>query len=465
MSEQESTRTSAGASAGASAGSSRVDEVLERASRAFVAWRGEPVAARAEMLARAAEVYERRAHEIARQMARDMGKPVSQGLAEVRSCAAILAHYAAEAACVLQPEAVALDDGGRAEVRLQPTGVVLGIMPWNYPHYQLVRCIAPNLLLGNAVVFKHAAVCAGSAAIAERIFAEAGAPEGLVAHSGFSHDEVFAAIAHPLVAGVSFTGGEAVGAEIARAAGASLTKVVLELGGSDPCIVFDSERCDELARLAAAMRLSNAGQTCVSPKRIIVRRDLLPGFVNTFSAEFLSARAGDPLLAETVLGPLSSAAAADELRGAVRAAQRGGAEVRGDLTRDDADPRRFAPVVLLEPLRDQPVWRRELFGPVAMIVGADSVDEAIALANDSPYGLGATAFADTEEAAQRFAAEIDAGMVAVNRVRGGSPALPFGGVKRSGFGRELGVQGVREFANQQVVVIDEGRPAGGARIA
>ncbi|MEV8336819.1 aldehyde dehydrogenase family protein [Leucobacter sp. NPDC077196] len=432
---------------------STVDRVLALAAAASAPWSRQSIGARARVLAKAAELYEQRADEIARQMALDMGKPMTQGLAEVRSCIAILTYYAENAAELLGPELIAHEDGNLAEVRLQAVGVVLGIMPWNYPHYQLIRCIAPNLLLGNAVVFKHASICGGSAALVEELFSEAGAPDGLVHHSKFTHDEVFAAIAHPLVSGVSFTGGEQVGAAIAEAAGAALTKVVLELGGSDPFIVFDESRAAELARLAATMRLSNAGQTCVSPKRIIVRRDLIQQFADDFTAEFLAAQPGDPLDADTRLGPLANEAAAEELRGAVRSAQLQGAELRGSIERDDEDPRRFAPVVLLEPLRELAVWHQELFGPVAMIVGADSVDEAIELANDSPYGLGATAFADTPEAAERFATEIVAGMVSVNRLKGGSPALPFGGVKRSGFGRELGAQGLREFSNQKLVVV------------
>ncbi|GAA2190114.1 NAD-dependent succinate-semialdehyde dehydrogenase [Leucobacter alluvii] len=433
-----------------------VEHVLGAAHAAFADWHRQSVAARAQVLARAATLYEERADALAEQMALDMGKPIAQGLAEVRSCIAILSYYADNAADLLAPDLIAHEDGNQAEVRLQAIGVVLGVMPWNYPHYQLIRCIAPNLLLGNAVAFKHASICGGSAALVEALFIDAGAPRGLVRDTGFTHAEVFAAIAHPLVSGVSFTGGERAGAAIAEAAGAALTKVVLELGGSDPFIVFDASRARELARLAATMRLSNAGQTCVSPKRIIVRRDLLDQFVDDFTAEFFSALPGDPLDGETRLGPLSNETAADELRGAVRAAQQQGAEVRGSFERDDEDPRRFAPVVLLEPLRELPVWHEELFGPVAMIVGADTIDEAIELANDSPYGLGATVFADTSEAAERCATEIVAGMVSINRLKGGSPALPFGGVKRSGFGRELGAQGLREFSNQKVVVIDRG---------
>ena len=429
-----------------------VENVLEPAHAAFTAWHRQSISTRAKVLTRAAELYEQRADAIAEQMALDMGKPIAQGLAEVRSCIAILSYYADNAPDLLAPDLIPHEDGNQAEVRLQAIGVVLGVMPWNYPHYQLIRCIAPNLLLGNAVVFKHASICGGSAALVETLFIDAGAPRGLVCNTGFTHDEVFAAIAHPLVSGVSFTGGEGAGAAIAKAAGAALTKVVLELGGSDPFIVFDASRTGELARLAATMRLSNAGQTCVSPKRIIVRRDLLEQFVEEFTSEFLSVHPANPLHAATRLGPLSNETAAEELRRAVRAAQQQGAEVRGSFERDDEDPRRFAPVVLLEPLRELPVWHEELFGPVAMIVGADTIDEAIELANDSPYGLGATVFVDTEEDAEKCATEIVAGMVSINRLKGGSPALPFGGVKRSGFGRELGAQGLREFSNQKVVV-------------
>ncbi|MBL3698858.1 aldehyde dehydrogenase family protein [Leucobacter luti] len=437
-----------------------VRSTLDAAHAAYRAWRGEDPAARAAVLARAAELYDARAEHLAEVMAREMGKPVRQGRAETRSCSAILRFYAEHSEELLRPEPVPLHGGGaapgteppRAAVELAPTGVVFGVMPWNYPHYQLIRVIAPNLLLGNAVVFKHAAICPETARLVAELFADAGAPEALVSDSAFTHDQAYAAIADPIVTGVSFTGGERAGAAIARAAGAALTKVVLELGGNDPFVVFDADRVDELAALAAQLRLSNAGQTCVSPKRIIVREELLPRFLDVFSERFLAVAPGDPLSEDTELGPLASAAAADELRGVLRDARDSGATVLGDAADLDRSGRALAPHIVVNPDRRHAAWTEELFGPVAVIAGARDAAHAVALANDSAYGLGATVFARDPQELVLFRSEIECGMYAENGLKGGDPRLPFGGVKRSGIGRELGALGLREFANQRLVV-------------
>ena len=431
---------------------SDAEAVIATAAAAAAEWRRTPRTERAAVLHRAAELYSERAEELARTMAGDMGKPVVQGRGEIANCVSILRYFAEHADALLQVETIEHAADRSARIELRPTGVVLGIMPWNYPHYQLIRLIAPSLLLGNGVLFKHARICAASARAVEEIFAEAGAPVGLVHDSRFDHAQTEAAIAHPAIAGVSFTGGDAAGAAIARAAGAAVKKVVLELGGNDPFIVFDASRADELAELAADTRLANAGQTCTSPKRIIVRSDLMPRFAERFAARFLAAAPGDPLREETALGPLATASAADELRAILRSAVERGIEVRGDRDELERTGREFSPQIIIDPPHDHAVWTQELFGPVAILVPAAEVEEAIALANDSVYGLGATVYASDAADGARFTAELESGMVALNGPKGGNPAYPFGGVKRSGFGRELGALGIREFANQQLVV-------------
>lgn len=436
-----------------------VDAVVTLTAGAAADWRRTPVAERVAVLRRAAGLYAERATELARTMAEEMGKPITQGRGEIDSCVRILEYTAREAVPLLAETTLDTEPGQTARVRMRPTGVVLGIMPWNYPHYQLIRLIAPNLLLGNGVLIKHARICTGSARAVADIFAAAGAPPGLVADSGFDHAQTAAAIDHPAITGVSFTGGDAAGAGIARRAGAAATKVVLELGGNDPFIVFDAARVDELAIAAADARLANGGQTCVSPKRIIVRADLMPRFAEQFSARFLAAVPGDPLEEHTVLGPLATPAGAAALREILQSAVTRGIEVRGDRSELTRSGPAFSPQIVFDPPRDHPVWTEELFGPVAVLCAAADVSEAIALANDSAYGLGATVYAERVDEADRFAAELECGMLALNGPKGGNPAFPFGGVKRSGFGRELGSLGIREFANQQLLVTHD-RPSG-----
>ncbi|SJN11609.1 Aldehyde dehydrogenase [Leucobacter sp. 7(1)] len=428
------------------------EAVIRTAAEAAAVWRRTPVHDRTAVLLRAAQIYGTRSEDLARTMAQEMGKPISQGREEIRSCIRILEYTANEADALLRGDTIASEPGSSARVALLPTGVVLGIMPWNYPHYQLIRLIAPNLLLGNGVLFKHARLCGSSALAVAEIFAAAGAPAGLVADSQFTHAQTGSAISHPAITGVSFTGGDTAGAAIARAAGGAVKKVVLELGGNDPVIVFDESRVDELARTLATARLSNAGQTCVSPKRIIVRADIMPQFVTRFSAQFLAATPGDPLLEETVLGPLATAGAGQSLREILRSAVANGIDVRGDSAELERTGRNFSPQLIVNPPRNHAVWTEELFGPVAILHSAVDVSEAISLANDSVYGLGATVYTSNVVEGERFLAELECGMISLNGPKGGSPAFPFGGVKRSGFGRELGSLGIREFANQQLIV-------------
>lgn len=439
--------------------------VIAAADAGFRRWSTLSAAERASRLGAVAALYEERREELSRAMTADTGKLISEGRAEVDSCVQIYRYYSEHWAELLRAEIVDESVGRIAKVELRPTGVVMGVLPWNYPQYQLARLAAPNLLLGNSLLLKHARICSRSMRLAAALHAEALGDAGVLIDSGFGHAEVREAIADDRVRGVSFTGGERAGAEIARTAGANLTKSVLELGGSDPFIVFHEEKVEELARTVARLRLSNAGQTCVSPKRVIVRADLKGKFLEAFARVFLAARPGDPYSDTTLLGPLATVAAAQELRDHVRLALSEGAVVIGEFDEKAAPSREFLPLIIDEPSTEHAVWRTELFGPIAIIKSAETLDDAIELANDSPYGLGATVFTDRADDLERFQEEIEAGMLSVNTVKGGNPAYPFGGVKLSGYGRELGALGIREFANQRLVVLGAPPDAAGASSA
>jgi succinate-semialdehyde dehydrogenase/glutarate-semialdehyde dehydrogenase len=321
-------------------------------------------------------------------------------------------------------------------------------MPWNYPYYQVARFVAPNLAIGNPILLKHAPQCPESAAAIQRIFDDAGLPDGCYQNIYASNAQVEWVIADPRVQGVSVTGSERAGAAVAEIAGRNLKKVVLELGGSDPFIVLDVKDLDRAVEAAVAARLSNAGQACNSAKRIIVQDGLYDEFVEKFAAAFRAVEAGDPSAAETRLGPLSSSAAARQLEEQVRRAIDNGATV---LVGGGRDANFFEPTVLVDIAADNPAAKEEFFGPVAQVYRAASEAEAIELANGTDYGLGSYVLTDDEEQASRVVDAIDAGMVFVNLVGAEAAELPFGGVKRSGFGRELGRLGADEFVNKKLV--------------
>jgi succinate-semialdehyde dehydrogenase/glutarate-semialdehyde dehydrogenase len=426
---------------------------LDRAEQAYRAWgRGSSVAERAALLGRVAELYTERREELARIIGREMGKPIAQALGEVDFAAAIYGYYAEQAEVFLADEPVELAWGeGTAVVRRAPLGVLLGVMPWNYPYYQVARFAAPNLMAGNTILLKHAAQCPESAAAIETIFADAGYPAGAYENLYASYDQVDRVIADPRVAGVSVTGSERVGAHVAGLAGRNLKKVVLELGGSDPFILLSTDDLDAAVEAALAVRFyENAGQLCCGAKRFIIIDDLYDAFLQKMTAALAQLRPGDPAAEETVLGPVSSTAAAGQLEEQLRRAVEGGAKIALGGTRDGAF---FAPTVLVDISPENEAAREEFFGPFAHLYRVSSEEEAIAVANDTPYGLGSYLFTTDPEQAERVADRIDAGMVYVNLVGAEEPGLPFGGLKRSGFGRELGRFGVDEFVNHKLIRI------------
>ncbi|MDI2097863.1 NAD-dependent succinate-semialdehyde dehydrogenase [Ruicaihuangia caeni] len=409
------------------------------------------VADRAALVRRVAELHRERREELAEIIVREMGKPLEQSLGEVDFSADIYEYYADNAEEFMADEPIKLMAGseGSAVVRKASMGVLLGIMPWNFPYYQVARFAGPNVMIGNTILLKHAEQCPESAAAIEQIFTDAGAPKGVYTNIYASHAQIETIIEDPRVQGVSLTGSERAGAAVAEIAGRNLKKVVLELGGSDPFVLLSTDDLDATVADAVAARVDNTGQACNAAKRFIVIDELYEPFLEKFTAAMKEVDAGDPA-ADADMGPLSSTAAADRLEQQVGAAVSGGAQV---LTGGSRDGNLFDSTVLTNMSPENPVYREEFFGPVAQVFKVSSEEEAVELANDTPYGLGSYVYTTDSAQAARVADQIEAGMVYVNIVGADSPELPFGGIKRSGSGRELGKYGADEFVNKKLIRI------------
>ncbi|MER7447518.1 NAD-dependent succinate-semialdehyde dehydrogenase [Microbacterium sp. NPDC097977] len=404
---------------------------------------------RATLLRRVANLHRERREELARLITREMGKPVDQALGEVDFSASIYDFYAENGPALLADEQIDLPTGaGQARIEQAPIGLLLGIMPWNYPYYQVARFAGPNLVAGNTILLKHAPQCPESAAAIEQIFLDAGFPEGAYRNIYADHRQIADLIAHPAVAGVSLTGSERAGSAVAEIAGRHLKKVVLELGGSDPFLLFSTDDMDATVQAAVSARFGNAGQACNAAKRFIVMDDLFEDFRDRFIEAMSDIEFGDPTASGTVLGPLSSDAAARRVEDQIATAQSQGATA---IRAGRSVGAFVAPTVLLNVEPDNDAYREEFFGPVAMLFRASSDEEAVAIANDTSFGLGSYVFTQDQEQADRVARDLDAGMVFINAVGAERAELPFGGVKRSGIGRELGSDGIREFVNRKLV--------------
>jgi len=418
----------------------KVAAAVDSADAAYRSWgRTTTPAERCALMARVAALFGERREELAAMMSQEMGKTTEDALGEIDFAAAIYQYYADNGEAFLADEPIELMAGdGTAVIRRRPLGVLLGVMPWNFPAYQVARFAGPNLVVGNTILLKHASQCPASAAAYEEIFRAAGYPEGAYVNLYADTDQVQAVIADPRVQGVSLTGSERAGMAVAEAAGRNLKKVVLELGGSDPFIVMSTDDLDATVESAVAARLDNHGQSCNAAKRMIVHADLYDEFVARFTEKML---ANGSLL-------LSSVGAAEGLEAQVAAAVAGGATLASSGERQGA----FYPSGVLTGVTEaNPVYRQELFGPVAMVFKAADEAEAVEIANDIPFGLGSYVFTTDPAQAQRIAERIDAGMVYVNGVLADGAELPFGGVKGSGFGRELGKLGIEEFINKKLV--------------
>ena len=428
-----------------------LEAAIAGAYKTYQEWaRTTSVEERAKLVGRVAELHSERREELAAITVREMGKPMEQALGEVDFCVDIYGYYAENGVELLKDEPIKLLAGeGTAIIRRSPYGVLLGIMPWNFPTYQVARFAGPNLVIGNTVLLKHAPQCPETAEALQRLYLDAGFPEGAYTNIYATNDQVAKVIADPRVQGVSVTGSERAGAAVAEVAGRNLKKVVLELGGSDPFILLSTNDLDSAVEAAVSARLDNTGQSCNAAKRFIVHQDLYDPFMEKFTAAMGDWKPGDPT-GDAAMGPLSSSTAAERLQDQLDRARKDGAKVVLNGERKDNF---FSPTILADIPEGSRARYEEFFGPVASVYKVGSEDEAVKIANDTPFGLGSYVFTTDADQAERVANKIDAGMVYVNIVGADGAELPFGGVKRSGSGRELGRYGADEFVNKKLIRI------------
>lgn len=430
---------------------------VAQADAAWKTWRTTSFADRAARMRRAAAILRDRKDELGRLMALEMGKPLKQGVSEAEKCAWACEYYADNAEAQLAPEAMN-SDGSKAYVAFQPLGVVLAIMPWNFPLWQVFRFAAPALMAGNVGILKHASNVPGCALVIEEILMQAGCPRGTFRTLLIGNPQVQAIIEHPLVRAVTLTGSTPAGKAVAAEAGAVLKKTVLELGGSDPYIVLDDADLESAARTCVEARLINSGQSCIAAKRFIVVDRVREAFTNRFVALMKEKKTGDPLADGTDVGPLARRDLRDSVHEQVGVSIARGAKclLGGEVPAGDGAF--YPPTVLADVAPGMPAYDDEIFGPVAAIIAAKEEADAIRIANDTIFGLGAAVFTQDLARGERVASALEAGTVVVNGFVASDPRLPFGGVKQSGYGRELGSYGIKEFVNIKTVHVKEVRP-------
>ena len=427
-----------------------IDGRLKRAAEVFPSWRATPVADRARVLERAAARLEADVARLARLMTVEMGKLVKPAQDEILKCARGCRYYAEHGAAFLVEHDVPTE-AARSYVRYEPMGTVFAIMPWNFPFWQVFRFAAPALLAGNVAVLKHAPNVPQCALAIEEVFRGAGVPEGVFQSLLIELDHVPAILGDPRIHAVTLTGSDRAGRDVASRAGGALKKTVLELGGSDPFIVTASANLDLAVTTAVKSRTINTGQSCIAAKRFIVFEPIAEAFTSRFVAAMASLRVGDPLDPSTDIGPMARQDLVDALSAQVQDAVSRGARVVTGGSPAKGKGHFYPPTVLTDVPREARAYREELFGPVAIVFRVKDVDQAIAVANDTPYGLGASVWTNDAAERDRFIAGIEAGQVFVNAMVASDPRLPFGGIKTSGYGRELGELGIHEFVNAKTV--------------
>jgi succinate-semialdehyde dehydrogenase / glutarate-semialdehyde dehydrogenase len=433
---------------------SEIEAALAAAHAAYAVWRDVPIDDRAKVVTRIAELFVERKDELGAIATREMGKPLSEAVDEAAFCGDIFGYFATEGPELAADQPIKTFAGGKAVVQKLPIGALLGIMPWNYPFYQIARFAAPNLMLGNTVLLKHAESVPGCALAVAQLMRDAGVPDGAYVNVFASHEQIEQMIGDPRIAGVSLTGSERAGAVVAAIAGKNLKKCVLELGGSDPYVVLDTADVTAAADVAWDTRISNTGQACNSNKRMIVMDDVYDGFVARLTERAKDLRPGDPAAGEEgTYAPLSSRRAAEILAEQVEDAVSKGATLHAGGQLGDGPAAYYSPAVLTGITPEMRAYREELFGPVAVVYKVSDDEEALALANDTAYGLGGAVFSTDPERATRIAQRLEVGMSNVNTPAGEGAEVPFGGVKRSGFGRELGPLGMDEFVNKRMFFV------------
>jgi succinate-semialdehyde dehydrogenase/glutarate-semialdehyde dehydrogenase len=433
-------------------GPAEIEACLARAAETFPAWRAVPFAERARLMVRAAEEIEKDKRHWGETMTLEMGKPIGAAIAEAEKCAWVCRYYAENAERFLAPER-APTDAGESYVRFDPLGCVLAVMPWNFPFWQVFRFAAPALMAGNVGILKHASNVPQSALAIEEIFRRAGFPAGCFQTLLVGVPAVAALVRDPRVAAVTLTGSEGAGVSIGGLAGAEIKKAVLELGGSDPFLVLPSAEVEKAAATAVKARTINNGQSCIAAKRFIVHERVYDRFLELFVAGMAALRVGDPIDPAIEIGPLATAKIREELAEQVERSVAAGARIATGGRSLPGPGNFYPPTVLVDPRPGSPAWDDELFGPVATVFKVGSLEEAIRIANHKNFGLGASAWTNDAAEKERLVREIEAGSVFVNGMVKSDPRLPFGGIKRSGFGRELASYGIREFVNVKTVWI------------
>ncbi len=428
----------------------QIEDKLARADEAYRQYRATSFAERARWLLAAAGILESERDRLGRIMTLEMGKPIGSARAEAAKCALACRYYVEHGERLLADEPVDAG-GGRSYICYQPIGPVLAVMPWNFPFWQVFRFAAPALMAGNVGLLKHASNVPQCALAIEEVVQRAGFPAGVFQTLLIGSSQVESVIDDPRVKAATLTGSEPAGAQVAGRAGARIKKTVLELGGSDPFVVMPSAALDRAVSTAVEARTINNGQSCIAAKRFIVDRRIATDFEKRFVAAMQALRVGDPMEEDTQVGPLATPEILAGLDRQVRRSVEMGARVLTGGKRLDRPGNYYAPTVLADVPPGSPAYAEELFGPVAALFPADGIDQAIRLANDTPFGLGASAWTSDKAERQRFIDEIEAGMVFINGMVASDPRLPFGGVKRSGYGRELGAFGIREFVNVKTV--------------
>lgn len=432
------------------------DEVraaIARAHACFESWRRVPVAGRAESLNNIAAALLARKTDYARLITEEMGKPLAQAVAEIEKCASCASYYAGHGPAFLADQPVA-SEYKKSYVTFQPLGIILGVMPWNFPFWQVFRFALPSLLAGNVALLKHASNTPGCALAIASVFKDAGLPPDIFQSLLIPGSRVEEVIAHPYVAAVTLTGSTPAGRAVAAAAGKHLKKTVLELGGSDAYLVLADADIEHAVKTCAAGRLFNAGQSCVSAKRLIVAASIKETFERKLLEVFHSQKVGDPFDAATTMGPMSRADLRDELHGQVQRTVKAGARCLTGGVVPEGKGAFYPPTILTDVKKGMPAYMEELFGPVAVIIPARDEAEAITIANDTPFGLGGAVFSTDLARAEKIAREhMESGTCVVNMMVRSDPRLPFGGVKESGYGRELSAFGLREFVNIKTVIV------------
>ncbi|WP_313811124.1 NAD-dependent succinate-semialdehyde dehydrogenase [Glutamicibacter sp.] len=432
----------------------QIEQSLTAAQSAYEAWQDVDINERAKVVNKVAQLFAERAEELGKIMTTEMGKPLAEAIGEAEFCKDIFEYFATEGPTLAADQEIKSFSGGKAIVQKLPVGPLLGIMPWNFPLYQVARFAAPNLMLGNTIVLKHAESCPRSALAIQQIMDDAGVPAGAYNNVFATHDQIATIIADSRIQGVSLTGSERAGAIIGEQAGRNLKKAVLELGGSDPYVVLDSSDVSATADAAWGFRIDNTGQACNSNKRMIVMDDIYDEFVAELTKRADGLKAGDPMKGEEgTFAPMSSRKAAEDLNAQVQDAVSKGATLHAGGVLHDGPSAYYSPAVLTGVTKEMRAYYEELFGPVAVVYKVASDEEAAELANDTIYGLGGSVHSTDENRAAKVAQKLQVGMSNVNIASAESAEMPFGGVKRSGYGRELGPLGMDEFVNKRLFFV------------